>query len=171
MVHYASGHCNSDKTRNLNSTLNERVTSIMLPSYRCLYSCTPLWYEFSKPWYLHWKMSHHTFCVNWFAYFNRKNIVGIVFLMETFKFFSFLGFPAHLAYVKSTYCRAENYAFLRHIYEIVRDQCCFPNTFLVLSEFYLAYEFWFKSSFKYFFLSEVEYQKLHSFFERSWHSK
>ena len=108
MVHYATGHCNGDKTRNLNSTLNKRATSIMLPSYRCLYCCTPLQYEFSNPCYLHWKMFHNTLHVIWFAYFNRKNIVGVVFLRETFRYFSFLEFPAHLVYVKSSYCRAEN---------------------------------------------------------------
>ena len=51
---------------------------------------------------------------------------------------SFLGFPAHLVYVKSSYCRAKNYAFLRHIYEIARDKCCFSDMFLMLSEFCLV---------------------------------
>ena len=40
----------------------------------------------SPPW-IRENMSHHTLCVILFAYFNRKNIVGVVFLMETFKYF------------------------------------------------------------------------------------
>ena len=135
----------------------------MLPSYRCLYCCTRLQYKFSNPWYPHWKMSHHTLCVIWFVYYNRKSIVGVVFLMETFKYFSLFRFPAHLICVKFSYYPAENYVFLCHIYEIARDKCCFPDTFLILSEFYFTYEFWFKSSFEHFFLSAVEYQKPHLF--------
>ena len=61
--------------------------------------------------------------------------------METFKYFSFLGFPAHLLYVKSSYYCDENYSFLRHIYEIAKDKCCFPDTILVLLGFYFASEF------------------------------
>ena len=59
--------------------------------------------------------------------------------MKTFKYFSFLGFQADVVYVKSSYCLAESDAFLRDIYEIAGDKCCFPNTFLILSEFYFAY--------------------------------
>ena len=40
----------------------------------------------SPPW-IREKMFHYTLCVILFAYFNRKIIVGIVFLMETFKYF------------------------------------------------------------------------------------
>ena len=46
-----------------------------------------------------------------------------------------------LVYVKYSYCHAENYAFLQHIYEIASDKCCFPGTFLILLEFYFACEF------------------------------
>ena len=61
--------------------------------------------------------------------------------METFKYFFFLGFPAHLAYVKYSYCYAGNYAFLRHVCEIARNKCYFPDMFLTLSEFYFDYKF------------------------------